>query len=100
MDHEGSDIGDVLPSNVRQLEIDFVADVLHCRQDHVMETVSRIRALRHDEGLQRHPPGAVRCVVLVVDVDGDEGHAEDHEEKQQACDAEDDPLVPSSRCRS
>lgn len=58
-----------LPSDVRQLEVDLVADILHGRQDHVMQAVSRIRALRHDERFERHPARAVRCVILIPDID-------------------------------
>jgi len=87
-----------LPSNVRQLEVNLVADVLHRRENHVVEAVSSIRALRHNECFEGHSAGGVRCVILVPDIDRDDRHAEEHEEEQQASDAEDDPLVPFARC--
>lgn len=86
------------PSDVRQLEVHLVADVLHCRQHHIMQAVPRIRTFGHDERFQRYSAGAVGSVVLGISFDGDEGHAEDHEEEQQASDAKDYPLVPFSRC--
>lgn len=87
-----------LPSNVRQLEVNFVADVLHRREDQIVEAVSSIRALRHDECFEGHSAGGVGRVVLVPDIDCNDGHAEEHEEEQQTSDAEDDPPVPLAIC--
>lgn len=87
-----------LPSNVRQLEVNLVADILHRREDHVVEAVSGIRALRHDECFEGHSAGRVGRIVLVPDIDRDDRHAEEHEEEQQTGDTEDDPLVPFAIC--
>jgi hypothetical protein len=87
-----------LPSDVGKLEINLVADVLHGREDHIVQAVSRIRALRHDEGFEGHTAGRVGSVVLIPNIDRDDGNAEDHEEEEQAGDAENDSPVPFSRC--
>lgn len=75
-----------------------MADILHSRQDHVVQAVSSIRALRHDERLERHPARAVWLVVK-PEVGGDQRHHGDHAENEQARDAKDDPLVPFARRR-
>jgi len=87
-----------LPSNVRQLKVNLVADVLHGRENHIVEAISGVRALRHDECFEGHSAGGVGCVVLIPDIDCDDRHAEEHEEEQQAGDAEDDPPVPFAIC--
>ena len=87
-----------LPSNVRQLKVNLVADVLHGRENHIVEAISGVRALRHDECFEGHSAGGVWRVFLVPDIDCDDRHAEEHEEEQQAGDAEDDPPVPFAIC--
>ena len=87
-----------LPSNIRQLEVNLVADILHRRENHVVQAISGVRALRHDECLKGHSAGRVGDVVLVPDIDGNDRHAEEHEEEEQASDAEDDPPVPFAIC--
>lgn len=71
-----------LPSDVRQLEVHFVADVLHSRQYHIVQAVSGIRALRHNERFEWHSTRAVGRVVLVPDIDGDYRDIEDHHEEE------------------
>jgi hypothetical protein len=63
-----------------------------------VQAVSRIRALRHDEGFEGHPAGTVGSVVLIPNIDCNDGNAEDHEEEEQAGDAKNDSSVPLSRC--
>ena len=41
-----------LPSNVGQLEVDLVADLLHRRDYQVYQAVSRVRAFAHDVRLK------------------------------------------------
>ena len=75
-----------------------MADILHRREDHIVEAVSGVRALGHDECFKGHSAGGVWSVVLIPNIDRDDGHAEEHEEEQQAGDAEDYSPVPFAIC--
>lgn len=87
------------PSDVRQLKVDFVADILHRWQDHVMQAVASVGAFAHDESLEWHAARAIGDIVFIPGIDGNDRHAEDQEEENQPSDAEHDSLVPLARRR-
>lgn len=84
--------------DIAQLEINLMAHIHHSRQYHIMQTIPRIRALRHDMRFQRHP--LWRTPVVLLRHDGDEERDEaDKDQRDQGSDGVHDALLPLARRR-